>query len=231
MSREVHAICGTVRDRARVRRVWGFALAIVTSAAVLIAYAADHSAAGHAVVTGCCTEQAAYSWWLAILRLPGSLVAPAPMLPVWGSLLQVAAIFALAEAGLGRRLTLMVALSAHLAATMAARVFLWLGPTIFTGLPPRYAHVLDTGPSAATVALVACLAIVLRAPLLGTLVLSTMLSELWVRPDLAGREHIVALAVGVAWGVGIQVVRRRRMQREILLSLEVTLPGRALVSE
>lgn len=215
LRREIFAIWFAVCARWRTRGLRGFWLTAAVSAAVLVTYIADHTTAGHTVVGWCCSERAAYPWWLAIVRLPGSMVAPAPMLPVWGSLIQVALVFTVAEAVLRWRAALGVALLAHLAATLAARFFIWLGPTVFTGLPPRYLHVLDTGPSAATVALVACLAVVLRAPILGTLVLAGMLSELWARPDLAGREHIIALAVGALCGIALRLRTSRHADRGI----------------
>lgn len=212
--REFFSIYEAIRSRWCANGLRGFTLAIVISAAVLGIYIADHTASGHSAVAWCCSQRAEYPWWQAFLRLPGSMVAPAPMLPVWGSLIQVALVFTVAEAVMRRRAALGVALLAHLAATISARVFIWLGPTVFTGLPHRYLHVLDTGPSAATVALVACLVVLLRAPILGTLVLAGMLSELWVRPDLAGREHIVALVVGVVSGVALRLQLRSQRCRK-----------------
>lgn len=213
--RETGVIIGACRSRARHFGVWGFLLALVMSTAVLVVYSLDHFGGGRTFVGYCCNIRAEYPLWREVVALPGSMVAPAPMLPVWGSLAQVALVFAVAEAAVGRRWTIGVALLGQAIATMSARVFIWLGPTVWSGLSASYIHVLDTGPSTATVALTAYLAVVLRAPIVGLAVLSGLLSELWVRPDLAGREHVVALSVGVACGVVHLVTRRRRTNADV----------------
>lgn len=224
--RETGVIFGVLRARARHFGVRGFIVSLVVSVAVLVVYALDHFSAGHVIVTHCCDIRAEYPWWRELLGLPGSMVAPAPSLPVWGSVAQVALVFAVAEAALGRRQAIGVALLGHAVATMSARAFIWLGPTVWSGLGPGYAHVLDTGPSAATVALTAYLAVVLRTPIVGIAALAGLLSELWVRPDLAGREHVVALAVGVIAGA-LCLARQRR--RNASMSADQPSPDPALV--
>ncbi len=224
--RETGVIVGVCRSRAHHFGVWGFIVSLVVSAAVLSVYALDHIGAGRVVVSHCCDIRAEYPLWRELVALPGSMVAPAPMLPVWGSVAQVALVFAVAEAAVGRRWTIGVALLGQAVATLSARAFIWLGPAVWSGLNASYAHVLDTGPSAATVALTAYLAVVLRTPIVGIAALAGLLSELWVRPDLAGREHVVALAVGAACGV-VHLARQRR--RNASVSADRPAPDPALV--
>jgi hypothetical protein len=151
---------------------------------------------------------------LALVRTPVSLFVPAPDLPVWGALLQVLLLFGLAELALGRRRMVVVAYVATLCGTLAARAMVAIGPGHVLGLDARHADVLDTGPSAAVVGLVVCVAVVRRAPILFVGVWALMIAEVAVKPNLAGREHVAALtgvtvvtAASLAW-------RRRRVRRQ-----------------
>ncbi|MYV99749.1 hypothetical protein [Streptomyces sp. SID3343] len=153
---------------------------------------------------------------LALLRTPVSLVVPAPDLPVWGALLQVLLLFGLAELELGRRRTLVVAYVATLCGTLWARAMVAIGPDHVLGLDAYRADVLDTGPSAAVVGLVVCIAMVRRAPILFTGVWALMIAEVVVKPNLAGREHLAAMT-GVtlltAASLALDRSRRRRGAR------------------
>lgn len=161
-----------------------------------------HPAIGR-VVLG---EQASLWWPVAALRLPGSMFAPALRLPMWGALAQVLFCFGLAETHLGRRTTLLVIGLTHAVATASARVFVALGPhaPFHLGLPHWVRWQRDTGPSAAVVGLGTYLGVTLRLPILTTLLVGVMTIETFVKPDLADREHLVAIALG---GVAAIIVR------------------------
>jgi hypothetical protein len=146
---------------------------------------------------------------LAIVRLPGSMFAPAPNLPVWGALAQVFVVFAVAEAWLGARRTLSIALVSTFIATMGGRLMCLLGPATGLGLPHADFHALDTGPSVAVVTLAVYVCCVRRAPRILTAVVVTMAIEVIMLPNLAGREHVIGILVGfVAAGVA-PLVRRK----------------------
>ncbi len=131
---------------------------------------------------------------LALLRTPLSLFVPALDLPVWGALAQILLVFGVAEVCLGRRRTLAVAYAATLAGTLYARVGIALGPEALLGLPASDARVVDTGPSAAVVGLAVYVCHQRRAWFTGALVVLAMVVEVLVKDNLAGREHLAAIA-------------------------------------
>ncbi|MFJ5043491.1 hypothetical protein [Streptomyces sp. NPDC088719] len=131
---------------------------------------------------------------LALLRTPLSLFVPALDLPVWGALAQILLVFGVAEVCLGRWRTLVVAYAATLAGTLYARLGVALGPETFLGLPASDAQVVDTGPSAAVVGLAVYVCHQRRAWFTGALVVLAMVVEVLVEDNLAGREHLAAVA-------------------------------------
>ncbi|HEY5834081.1 hypothetical protein [Streptomyces sp.] len=135
-------------------------------------------------------------WWQALLRTPLSLFVPDPSLPVWGLLLQVVVVFAIAETTLGAPRTLGVALLASLTGTCFARYALWAGPGALLGLPVRDLLVRDTGPSAAVVALGVYVACRYRAFSTAAAIALAMVVEVACLPNLAGWEHVTGV-VGV----------------------------------
>ncbi|MGW4563119.1 hypothetical protein ACWEN3_12150 [Streptomyces sp. NPDC004561] len=145
--------------------------------------------------------------WLSLLRTPVSLYVPALDLPVWAGITQLFLAFALAELALGRARTLAIAYATTVAGTLTARVMIAAGPGWWGfGLPPACGHVLDTGPSAAVVGLFTYLAVVRRAPVVFTLTGGSMVWESIAVPNLAGREHLIA--VGAAMVLGLLHGRR-----------------------
>ncbi|MFJ5093694.1 hypothetical protein [Streptomyces sp. NPDC088557] len=132
--------------------------------------------------------------WLSLLRTPFSLFVPALDLPVWGALAQILLVFGIAEICLGRWRTLAVAYLATLAGTLYARLGIALGPDGPLGLPASDAQVVDTGPSAAVVGLAVYVCWRLRARWTGALVVLAMVVEVIVKPNLAGKEHLAAIA-------------------------------------
>ncbi|MEU9989125.1 hypothetical protein AB0E10_20470 [Streptomyces sp. NPDC048045] len=149
--------------------------------------------------------------WLSLLRTPVSLYVPALDLPVWAGITQLFLAFALAELILGRSRTLAVSYITTLAGTLTARVMIAIGPGWWgLGLPPECGKVLDTGPSAAVVGLFTYLAVVRRAPVVFTLTGGSMVWESIAVPNLAGREHLIA--VGAAVVLGLLHGRRERLR-------------------
>ncbi|MDQ0688199.1 hypothetical protein QF032_007240 [Streptomyces achromogenes] len=153
--------------------------------------------------------------WLALLRTPVSLYVPALDLPVWAGITQLFLAFALAELALGRRRTLLIAYASTLAGTLTVRVMLAIGPGPWgLGLPPEAGQVLDTGPSAAVVGLFTYLSVVRRAPVVFTLTGGSMVWESIAKPNLAGREHLIAVAAAVVMGLlQLRADRRRQARR------------------
>ena len=132
--------------------------------------------------------------WLSLLRTPLSLFVPALDLPVWGALVQILLVFGIAEICLGWWRTLALAYVATLAGTLYARVGIALGPGNPLGLPASDAQIVDTGPSAAVVALAVFVAYRYRAYVTAGLVVASMVIEVAVKENLAGKEHLAAIA-------------------------------------
>ena len=91
-----------------------------------------------------------------------SFFFPTAYLPLWAACAQLVVVIGLGELILGRWLTIAVAVVAHLGSTLIARMLLESVHSHVLGLTPALAHVLDTGPSAATTAVGACLLIAAR---------------------------------------------------------------------
>ena len=136
--------------------------------------------------------------WLSLLRTPLSLFVPALDLPVWGALAQILFVFGVAEICLGRWRTLVIAYAATLAGTLYARLGIWLGFDNAFGLPSSDARVVDTGPSAAVVGLAVFLGWRYGAYVTACGVTAAMAVEVLLKGNLAGKEHMAAIAtVGV----------------------------------
>jgi hypothetical protein len=198
LATETVGVVQVVRDRSRDRGVLGFACALTLGVAVVAGSVLDHQHGGHIVVLACCGERDGDPLGLWLARLPGSMLAPAHALPVWGSLAQVLLAFGLAEAAVGRRITLTVAFLGHVLATAAGRWVLTTG-ALFSGLAANRLA-LDTGPSAATVALATYLSVVLRCPTLGAAVAAALGVAALTHSGLAAGEHAAAAIVGLAAG-------------------------------
>ncbi|WP_439677568.1 hypothetical protein [Embleya sp. MST-111070] len=189
-----------------VRQLWrsrgkGLALAVVASSAVIFFHAIGQTPAGKTVVRLVGGVSADLPLWLALLRTPISLFVPALNLPVWAGITQLFLAFAIAQLSLGAGRTLMVAYVTTLAGTMGARIMIAIGPDHALGLPSSAAHVLDTGPSAAVVGLFTYLSIIHRAPILFTITGGSMVLESIILPNLAGREHLIAVGAAIVLGL------------------------------
>ncbi|WP_260609740.1 hypothetical protein, partial [Streptomyces sp. WAC06614] len=142
--------------------------------------------------------KAADPLWLALLRTPLSLFVPALDLPVWGALAQILLVFGIAEICIGWWRTLLIGYVATVAGTSYARIGLALSPDHPFGLPLSDRVVNDTGPSAAVVGLAVYVCWRYRAYLTGCLVVVVMIVEVLVKNNLAGKEHLAAMAAVMA---------------------------------
>ncbi|WP_425575630.1 hypothetical protein [Streptomyces gobitricini] len=195
------------------RREWGELYAVVRAALVARKWRAVAMTLGAVCLTSVFQAVQNQSWgygpvqhigsvraedplWLALLRTPLSLFVPALDLPVWGALAQILLVFGVAEVCLGRRRTLLIAYAATLAGTLYARLGIALGPgaPLGLGLPASDAQVVDTGPSAAVVGLAVYVCRRHRAWVTGAAVIVAMVVEVMVKCNLAGKEHLAAIA-------------------------------------
>ncbi|MCC9307998.1 hypothetical protein LN042_12995 [Kitasatospora sp. RB6PN24] len=192
---------GTVRESLRTKRLAAVPLAIGATLLILLFDVAQHLPHGQHVVNQLGGVKAGQPLDLSLLRTPLSLFVPALDLPVWGALVQVLVVFGIAEIVLGRRATLVIAYACTLAGTLFARIGVALGRDHLPGLSPAIAHVRDTGPSAAVVALILCAAWRTRARATAVGVFAVMAVEVIAIPNLAGMEHIVALCTALLLAV------------------------------
>jgi hypothetical protein len=142
-------------------------------------------------------------------RLPMSLLFPTPYLPLWAACGQLLVVVGLGELILGRWLATLIAIAAHFGSTLVARVLLdSLHHNVF-GLSPALAHVLDTGPSAVTAAIGACVLVAARMNRCAALLVIGLVAAALIAPGVDGIEHLVALACGLLAGLGLRVVSSR----------------------
>lgn len=199
------ALFGTVREQVARKKFAAVPLATAATCLILLFSIVQHLPGGEHFVTRIGVVKAALPLDVSLLRTPLSLYVPALDLPVWGALAQVFVVFGIAEIVLGRRLTLVVAYTCTLAGTLFARVGVAIGPDHVFGFPKWVAHVRDTGPSAAVVALAICIAFRCRAWFTAGLVVATMVGEAIVLPNLAGMEHVVAVMAALLIAVSVEV--------------------------
>jgi hypothetical protein len=218
---EWHAIVVEPVRRLARRGLSGLLLAFVAACGVVFFHDIAQYATGAVWVRRLGGVTADLPLWLSLLRTPVSLYVPALDLPVWAGITQLFLAFAWAELALGRARTLTIAYATTLAGTLTARVMIAAGPGWWGfGLPSACGRVLDTGPSAAVVGLFTYLAVIKRAPVVFTLTGGSMVWESIAIPNLAGREHLIA--VGAAIVLGLLHGRRERL-RALVRSL---LPAR-----
>lgn len=153
-------------------------------------------------------------WWQAALRLPASMFVPASNLPSWGAFVQVAVIAAVAESLIGWRRMLLVGIVANAAATAGARVMAWLGPHSPLGISADIASQPDTGPSVLVTAVLMYLSIVHRTPIVRRLTAVTMIAEVAINPNLAGREHLIGMATATVLAVAANFRSRAHRDRQ-----------------
>jgi hypothetical protein len=204
----------TVREPL-LRRHWR-AVAMTLSAVCLtgLTQFVQNQSWGYGFVQNIGAVRAEDPLWLALLRTPLSLFVPALDLPVWGALAQILFVFGIAEICLGWWRTLTIAYVATLAGTLYARVGIWLGPDAPLGLPGSDAQVVDTGPSAAVVGLAVFLGWRYRAYVTAGGVIVAMVVEVLVKENLAGKEHLAAIAAVLAL-CGVSALRRRQRRSAV----------------
>jgi hypothetical protein len=196
-----------------MRRAWSrgtrpwFAVGVATATAMIYALAENHSLRAFLWRAG--GVSAALPLKVELARLPLSLFLATPYLPVWAACVQILAVFGIGEFVLGRRLTIVLAVVGHFAATLVARVVLDAIHTSVFGLTPALARVLDTGPSAATTAVGACLLVVARMKRSAALLGVALIVAYLVAPGVDGVEHLVALACGFGTGALYRAVAPR----------------------
>ncbi|WP_197287458.1 hypothetical protein [Streptomyces apocyni] len=199
----------TVRDALAARRWRAIPLTLAAICLTSLAQYTQNQSWGYQFVQNLGSVRADDPLWLGLLRTPLSLFVPALDLPVWGALAQILLVFGIAEICLGRWRTLAVAYGATLAGTLYARVGVALGPDHPLGLPASDARVVDTGPSAAVVGLAVFVCWRYRAYVTGALVIAVMVVEVLVKDNLAGREHLAAIAAVLVVCAAVAVRERR----------------------
>lgn len=193
---DIFGLVSPLGTAARRRGVLAFPLTLFCCAVVIVLAALYQLPRDHVFIRRHLLEYGALSWPATLLRLGPSLFAPATALPFWGAIAQVAVCIAGCEVLLGRRTTVTVGLLSHAVATLSARILMALGTSVAVGLSAHYLAQSDSGPSAATTALGVYLALTRRSRVLLGIMLAWPVIEAIVRPGLAEREHVVALATG-----------------------------------
>ena len=195
---EAAAVFGPPWRAARAGKLAAFPVALTCTALIGVFALIQHTTAGWWVVEHVAGVYQALPLPLILLRLPLSMLAPAPDLPAWGAMLQVLVIFALSEVHLGRMRTIITAVCVNGLTTVSARIMVIIGLQLAIGTPQVDQYELDTGPSTVVVALSIYVALKCRAYLILTITAVAMAGEAIALPNLAGREHLVALGLGVA---------------------------------
>ncbi|MCW2942923.1 MAG: rane protein [Actinomycetia bacterium] len=187
-----------------------FPLTLGSTALVMVMWLGQMTTAGSSAVVWIGGVSARLPIDVAVARFPGSMFAPAPNLPVWGSLAQVLLVFGLAEAWLGAGRTLGISLLATALSSLGGRLMCELGPHHLLGLPYQASLLLDTGPSSAVVALMVYVCLRQGAWLGLTATIIVMVGELVVLPNMAGREHIIAIVTALLAALPLLARDRQR---------------------
>lgn len=206
-------LSATLREALLRRRARAVPLTVAAVCLTAVLHDVHGRSWGYGLVQNLGTVRAEDPLWLALLRTPLSLFVPALDLPAWGALAQILLVFGIAEICLGRRRTLALAYTATLAGTLYARLGVALGPHTPLGLPAADAHVVDTGPSAAVVGLAVYVAWRYRAYVTAGAVIVAMVAEVLVKANLAGKEHLAAIAAVLALCAVEAVLQRRSSSR------------------
>jgi len=184
----------TVREPLVKRRWRAIPMTLAAVALTAVIQIVQNQSWGYQFVQNIGAVRAEDPLWPALLRTPLSLFVPALDLPVWGALAQILFVFGIAEICLGRWRTLVIAYAATLAGTLYARLGIWLGFDNPFGLPSSDALVVDTGPSAAVVGLAVFLGWRYGAYATACAVTAAMAIEVMLKGNLAGKEHMAAIA-------------------------------------
>jgi hypothetical protein len=207
------ALYAAVRGPLAARRWRAVPMALTAVCLTAVLHVVHNQAWGYRFVQNAGGVRAEDPLWLALLRTPLSLFVPALDLPVWGALVQILLVFGIAELCLGRWRTLALAYVATLAGTLYARLGVWLGPDSPLGLPASDARVVDTGPSAAVVGLAVFLGWRHRAYVTASVVIVAMGVEVVLKENLAGKEHLAAIAAVLVLCAAGELRQRRSRDR------------------
>lgn len=222
--RPVRVLCGaarhewgpllrTVRATLAVQRLRAVPMTIAAVCLTALLQVVQNQPWGFGAVHRLGAVRAEDPLWAALLRTPVAVrtgAGPAGL----GALVQILVVFGTAEICLGRWRTLLIAYVATLAGTLYARIGVALGPDSLFGLPASDARVVDTGPSAAVVGLAVYVCYVYRARFTGALVIAAMVAEVFVKDNLAGKEHLVA--IGAVLVLCVRATRRDRRRDQDL---------------
>jgi hypothetical protein len=200
-----------VAATARSRGVRGVPFTAAVCGALLGAAALSASAQGRGLVRSCCVVRASEPLHVELLRLIGSVAAPAPGLPLAAALLQVVVVVGAAELLLGWRRALGAGLACHVVATLAARAVFAAAPHPLPSLALAQLASRDTGPSALTAGLAAVVLSRERMRTIAASYIAVLVLAEALAPSLAQAEHVAAAAVGILIGAGFRV-RERRMR-------------------
>ena len=187
-------LLSTVRDALVTRRLRAVPMTLAAVCLTAAFQYVQNQPWGYGFVQNIGAVRADDPLWLALVRTPLSLFVPALDLPVWGALVQILLVLGIAEICLGRWRALLIGYVATLAGTLYARVGVAVGPDHPAGLPGSDARVVDTGPSAAVVGLAVYVCLRYGAYATAALVTALMVCELVVKNNLAGKEHLAAIA-------------------------------------
>ncbi|HKT02125.1 MAG TPA: hypothetical protein VJT31_21565, partial [Rugosimonospora sp.] len=159
------------------------------AAAVLVLSLVARTAPGHAFLQRWAIMRGSDPWWVTLEKVPLSVFAPAHLLPFGFAMLQVCVVLGGAQALVGVRRTLAVAVAGHVLGSFSLRAWVWLEPPV--GLPHHFLHLPDAGPSVAVLAVAVFLVVRLRVLWLAALLLAYHVAEWFVIAGIAQREHLV----------------------------------------
>jgi hypothetical protein len=205
--REVGRVFEPAVDAVRRRQWHRFALGPAATLAVIALSLAFRTKAGHAFINAYAVTRPADDLMTSAIKLPLSMFAPAALLPFWFAMLQVGVVYALAQALLGWRTTLIVAVAGHTLATLSSSM--WIAIGLPFGVAERFWHFGDAGPSVAVVALVAYIAVARRVSWLAVTLIAYHLVEMATFNGLSQREHMVGAVVGATGAAAARFWRAR----------------------
>jgi hypothetical protein len=211
LRRELATVLRPAADRVRSGGVG--AVAFTATATVLVALFAVLRSAGPSAarwLDSISGIDAKVPLLVLLSRLPLSVVANAPSLPIWGSIVQVAVVIGLAELLLGWRRVVVLTLSVQVLTTLTVRLVVWAGPAWHPGLSMAELVVRDTGPSAVVVAAAMSLACRHRLRHVALALTVFVAGDLALFGRLASAEHAMALVLGALAGA---LWRRRDTRR------------------
>lgn len=208
-TREWADLFGPAVQQLRRRGVASFPMTTFSVLAVIGLAALNTGPAGHHIIRTWIDEYANLPARSAAIRMVPSFAAPTAFLPCWGAVIQIAIVFGVAEALYGTRATAFVALAAHALSTTSARLFVWMGPHELFGMAAIVARFADSGPSGATLGVIAFVAVRARGRQSLVLLVVYCGGEWFVKHGLAQREHLVAALVGIVLGLAFNAHQSR----------------------